>query len=96
MKAKTSVSEQRTPIEFLTVPELSAHLRKSITAIYAMVARKELPHRRTGQGDRGGKLIFIRSEIDEWVRRQLDEGPLAAGRGLSLQQWEQRNRTKKG
>lgn len=61
---------------FLTTRELAALLRIKERRIYDLVARNALPVRRVT-----GKLLFPRSEIDQWMRRRgsIPDQPATAG-----------------
>jgi excisionase family DNA binding protein len=50
-------------LEFLTVPEVAAMLRCSVSTIYKMVENHRLNANRAG-----GRLIFDRVEVLAWVR----------------------------
>jgi len=59
-------------IEYLSLPELQGYIRRTPGAIRNLVLRKAIPFRKPG-----GRLLFIREEIDEWVKRSA---------GVSFQQ----------
>jgi excisionase family DNA binding protein len=47
----------------LSIKQLSEYLNYSTGAIYKMVSQAEIPTYKLG----GGKLLFKKSEIDDWV-----------------------------
>ena len=51
--------------DFLTVPELAKWLKLSNSHIYALVSKKKIPFTKLG-----GKLIFDKQKIKEWVDAQ--------------------------
>jgi excisionase family DNA binding protein len=63
-------------LEFLTVPEVAAMLRCSVSTIYKMVETNRLNANRVG-----GRLIFDRVEVLEWVRSHATTIPTKSGKG---------------
>jgi len=53
--------------EYLTTDQLSRYIHKTQGAVRNLVLRRAIPYRKPG-----GRLLFIRREIDEWV--QMSEG----------------------
>jgi len=51
-------------MEPLNTKEAGQFLRRSPAAIRNMVLRRVIPHRKVA-----GRLIFLREELEEWVRR---------------------------
>jgi excisionase family DNA binding protein len=49
---------------WLGVGEAAAHLACPTSRIYALVSARRIPHHRDGS-----RLLFRRSELDEWVER---------------------------
>ena len=49
--------------DYLTVPEAAQYLRISVRKVYDLVSRSRLPHRRAG-----GRLLFERNALADWVR----------------------------
>lgn len=49
--------------EYLTVFELSQYIKRSPGAIRNLVLRRAIPYRKPS-----GRLIFIRGEVDAWIR----------------------------
>lgn len=66
---QTSI-EEILGLEYLTVPELSKLIRKTPGAICNLVLRRAIPFRKPG-----GRLLFIRKEIDSWIK---DSGGISA------------------
>jgi excisionase family DNA binding protein len=50
--------------EFLSTTEAADLLRKSPAAVRNLVMRRAIPYRKPG-----GRLVFIRDELLEWVRQ---------------------------
>ena len=48
--------------EILTTSEAAAYLSRTPGAIRNLVLRRAIPHRKPG-----GRLIFLRSELDQWI-----------------------------
>jgi putative molybdopterin biosynthesis protein len=59
--------------EYLTVPEAAEHLRISVRKVYDLVSRSRLPHRRAG-----GRLLFERESLTDWLRSSGPEHRMAA------------------
>lgn len=55
----TQIAEVNHP---MGVKELTAYLKNSKSAIYAMTASNKIPHYKSGK-----RLYFKQSEIDEWI-----------------------------
>lgn len=56
--------------DYLTVPEAAGFLRISPRKVYDLVSRSGLPHHRAG-----GRLLFERSRLSDWVRGNgLEQG----------------------
>jgi hypothetical protein len=51
-------------MEYLTTVEVSAYIKRSPGAVRNLVLRRKIPYRRPA-----GRLLFIRGEIDEWVKQ---------------------------
>jgi len=51
-------------MECLNTIEAGDLLRKSPAAVRNLVMRKAIPFRKVG-----GRLVFIREELEEWIRR---------------------------
>lgn len=49
---------------FLDVPGAAQYLSTTAKAIYALVERQQLPHKRAG-----GRLLFDKAELRAWVQR---------------------------
>jgi hypothetical protein len=49
--------------ELLSVDELSTYIKRSKGAIRNLVLRRAIPYRKPA-----GRLIFLKKEIDEWIR----------------------------
>lgn len=49
--------------EFLSTTEAADLLRKSPAAVRNLVMRRAIPFRKPG-----GRLVFIRDELEQWVR----------------------------
>ena len=49
--------------DYLTVKDLSEYLQRSPGALRNLVLRRKIPFRKAG-----GRLIFLKSEIDLWVK----------------------------
>ncbi len=58
---------------------------KKETQLYGLVARRKIPYRRIGAGKRGGRLVFFKEELDDWMREKLDDGV-----GLTFEEWKKR------
>ena len=54
------------PTEYITIKEASKILGYSVSSIYKMTAKNEIPCRKSGSGN---KLIFERSELLEYIRK---------------------------
>jgi predicted DNA-binding transcriptional regulator AlpA len=67
IKALLSIKPQDTPKEWMNVEELIEYLpsHPARQTVYAMVSRKDIPCTRIN-----GRLIFIREEIDEWLKNK--------------------------
>jgi excisionase family DNA binding protein len=63
-------------LEFLTVPEVAAMLRCSVSTIYKMVETNRLNANWVG-----GRLIFDRVVVLEWVRSHDTTIPAESGKG---------------
>ncbi len=50
-------------MEFLNSKEAGEMIRRSPAAVRNLVLRRRIPYRKNG-----GRLIFIRSELEKWVR----------------------------
>ena len=48
--------------EILTTAEAAAYISRTPGAIRNLVLRRAIPHRKPG-----GRLIFLRSELDQWL-----------------------------
>jgi len=59
--------------EYLNTKELSQLIRRSPQAIRVMVCRRKIPFVKPD-----GRLLFIREEIEKWMR---------AGKGLSFEEY---------
>ena len=57
-----SSSETSSLPEIMTVEDVAAMLRKSLSTIYAMTSGHRIPYRK-----QGNKLYFLRSEINAWL-----------------------------
>lgn len=55
----TTIAEVNHPMD---IKELTAYLKNSKSAIYAMTASNKIPHYKSGK-----RLYFKQSEIDEWI-----------------------------
>lgn len=60
---KKLINAQR---EYMNVPELADYIRKSQKYIYNNI--RSIPHRREGR-----TLLFVKSEIDQWIDQQNEE-----------------------
>jgi len=60
------ILNERGPREdcWLDVGEAAAYLRCPTSRIYALTSAGEIPHHHDG-----ARLLFRRSELDEWIRR---------------------------
>ena len=59
---------------YLNTEQMAVFLGCSPGAVRNMVMRRKIPYRKAG-----GRLVFIRAEIDQWI--QFSEG-------LTLEQWK--------
>ena len=50
--------------KYLTVDELALYVRRTQGAIRNLVLRKVIPFRKPA-----GRLLFVKEEIDEWIRK---------------------------
>lgn len=50
-------------VEVLSTQEAAAFLRRSPASIRNMVLRRQIPYRKPG-----GRLIFVKEELVEWIR----------------------------
>jgi len=50
--------------EFLSTTEAADLLRKSPAAVRNLVMRRAIPYRKPG-----GRLVFLRDELEQWVRK---------------------------
>ena len=48
--------------QYLTVNELAEYIKRSKPAIRMLTMRREIPFRKVA-----GRLVFIKSEVDEWI-----------------------------
>lgn len=62
MKQRAGPSNEK---RYLSVKELSTHLRISVPSIYKKVADDEIPHHNINS-----RILFERSEIDAWVAKK--------------------------
>jgi len=51
--------------EFITVKELSRWIKISCSKIYALVTEKRIPYNKVG-----GKLLFDKQKILDWIQEQ--------------------------
>jgi len=61
--------------EFMTLPQAAEFLNRSLSTLYGLVNRKEIPHLKNGK-----RLAFKRSELIEWLesgRRKTNAQELA-------------------
>ena len=63
-----------TPVEILTPKEAAAWLKCSMRALYMRVARMQVPYRKDGW-----RLVFLRSELEAFVRNLPRYDVLPAG-----------------
>jgi len=49
---------------YLTVQQAAEYLNRTEAAVRALIQRGCIPHRKVG-----GRICFLRDELDEWVRR---------------------------
>jgi excisionase family DNA binding protein len=49
--------------QYLNIDQLSAYIKRSKGAIRNLILRRKIPFRKPG-----GRLIFLRSEIDQWIQ----------------------------
>ena len=63
-------------LEFLTVPEVAALIRCSVSTVYKMVETHRLNANRAG-----GRLIFDRVEVLAWVRSHATMVRIESGKG---------------
>jgi len=83
MSEKAKEERKLTP---LRIEQTVAYLGlKKEAQIYSLVARRKIPYRRIGQGKRGGRLIFYKEELDDWMREKLHEAS-----GLTLEEWKKK------
>ena len=61
--------------EWLTLDELAAYLKRGRSTLYKMARKGQVPASRIGRSWR-----FDRGAIDEWLRRQSPQGPVAKAR----------------
>jgi len=58
--------------QYMDIGELASYIKRSKGAIRNLVLRRGIPYRKVG-----GRLIFLRREIDEWIQmafgKNLDE-----------------------
>jgi hypothetical protein len=67
-KKKQELSfEEISKLDFMTACELASYIRRSPGAIRNLVLRRKIPFRKPM-----GRLLFIKREIDEWVK--MSEG----------------------
>ena len=52
-------------IKYISVPEVAEKLCCSISTVYRYIANRTIPHIKQGH-----RVIFIESEIDEWLLSQ--------------------------
>jgi excisionase family DNA binding protein len=62
--------------EIMNTEETAAFLGRTPGAIRNLVMRRKIPFRKAG-----GRLLFLREEIKEWIM---------ASPGLTLKEWEER------
>ncbi|MFC1888846.1 helix-turn-helix domain-containing protein [Thermodesulfobacteriota bacterium] len=65
-------AETSTP--YLSCREAAEYLRRSSGAIRNLVMRRAIPFHKPG-----GRLLFVKSELDDWVRRSD---------GLTIKEWQ--------
>ncbi len=53
--------------EYLNTQQLSEYIKRSAAAVRNLVLRRKIPFKKVG-----GRLLFIRKEIDGWI--QMSEG----------------------
>ena len=59
---------------YLNTRQLAAYLNKSEKSIRSLAFRRQIPYRKPG-----GRLLFIKEEVDSWIE---------ASSGISLEQWQ--------
>jgi len=60
---KGSVTILNTP-EILNISEVAEYLSMAKSSVYKMTSERSIPHFKTGK-----KLLFKRSELDEWIKQ---------------------------
>jgi len=60
--------------EILTIREVSEYLKVTERTIYRLAAAKKVPGFKVG-----GAWRFSKAEIDQWIRRQSEDGALTDG-----------------
>lgn len=50
--------------EYFSINELSLYLKRSPGALRNLVLRRRIPYRKPG-----GRILFDKSEIDEWIKK---------------------------
>ena len=58
------MSDSNNRLEYLDIAELASYIKRSKGAIRNLVLRRAIPYRKPA-----GRLIFLKEEIDQWVRK---------------------------
>ena len=58
-----SIEDQQEKSEYLNIADLASYIKRSKGAIRNLVMRRAIPYRKPG-----GRLLFIKEEIDEWIQ----------------------------
>jgi excisionase family DNA binding protein len=57
------MNDTRTTIQLLTVAEAAQLLRLAPKTLYSLVSQRRIPYRKAGR-----RLLFLESELIEWIR----------------------------
>jgi excisionase family DNA binding protein len=63
------MSDKPVDVEILTIKEVSEYLKVTERTIYRLAAAKKIPGFKVG-----GAWRFSRAEIEQWIRRQSEDG----------------------